>query len=370
MQNNKTVLIAGAGPTGLATAIFLAEAKKSVRIVDKLSEPVGYSKAMALNPRSLELLESTGVTDTLLAAGREIRFIKLGSLKKPVADLDLNMLGRRYSHMVGIPQSETEKILEEKLNSLGIEVERETLLTGFNQTSKSVEVGLLKAGKKETFSAGYLVGADGARSNIRKQLGAQFEGETLKGDWHMADVRFSHDSEFTKTLSSNGLHVIFLDEGFLFAVSFKAGVYRIASNRSNVFDCLPNQDELEGIEWESKFTINHRLTTIYAKNRVALAGDAAHVHSPIGGRGMNLGIEDAFYLANAIRDGDLENYNESRLKAARGVIQLVGLQTNMALGEKLGFRLLRKYVLPTALSFRPIHKRIVMRFTGLNNAMD
>ena len=325
---------------------------------------------MAINPRSLQLLEDPGVTPTLLSEGREIRYIRLGTLTRPLAALDLKKSGHNYGHMVGLPQSETERILEEKLNSLGVQVERGTEFNSFKQTANSVECELTKGGKIETFSADYLVGANGARSNVRKQLGAQFDGKALLGQWHMADVKLSSESNFKQSLAQNALHMIFLEKGFLFAVSFKPGIYRIASNHPNVFECLPDDEEIESIEWESMFTINHRLTSHYAKGRVALAGDAAHVHSPIGGRGMNLGIEDAACLTSAITAGDLVRYNRSRLKAARSVIRLVGLQTNMALGNTLFYRLLRRYLMPAALSIPPVHKRIVRRFTGLNGSID
>lgn len=365
-----SVLVVGSGPTGLAAAIFLKEANHSVRVIEKLSEPAGYSKAMAVNPRSLELLEGPGVTPTLLYTGQEIRYIRLSTSKRPLTALDLNMSGHRYGYMVGLPQSETERILEEKLNSLGVHVERGTELITFKQTPKLVECELAKGGETEMFSAEFLVGANGARSNVRKQLGAQFEGETLPGEWHMADVRLSSGSDFKQSLTEDSLHMLFREKGFLFAVSFKPGIYRIATNLPNVYECLPDDAEVEEVEWEKMFTINHRLTSHYAIGRVALAGDAAHVHSPIGGRGMNLGIEDAACLASAITSGDLQHYNHSRREAARGVLRLVNIQTKMALGNRLIYRLLRRFVIPIALSIPPIHRRLVRRFTGLNRSID
>ncbi|MGB0847576.1 MAG: FAD-dependent oxidoreductase [Thiolinea sp.] len=369
-DHSKAILVVGAGPTGLATAIFLTEAKQRVRIIEKLSEPTRYSKAMAINPRSLELLEGPGVTPTLLAEGEKIRFIRLGTPKQSLAALDIEKTGHRYGHMIGLPQSETERILEQKLNALGVHVERNTELTKFQQSSESVACELAKEGDTEKVSVDFLVGANGASSNIRKQLGAQFEGHTLPGQWHMADVRLSDTSAFKKSLSSDALHLTFTETGFFFAVSFKPGIHRIASNNANVFDSLPEGTDIEDVEWESMFNINHRLTSCYAKGRVALAGDAAHVHSPIGGRGMNLGIEDAYCLASAITSGNLEQYATSRHKAARTVLRLVNLQTKMALGSNVFFRLLREHIMPIALSIPAIHRVVIRRFLGLNKSLQ
>ena len=369
-DHSKTILVVGAGPTGLATAIFLTESKQRVRIIERLSEPTRYSKAMAINPRSLELLEGSGITPTLLAEGEKIRYIRLGTPKQSLAALDIEKTGHRYGHMIGLPQSETERILEQKLNALGVRVERDTEFVQFQQSSESVTCELAKAGNTEKVSVDFLVGANGASSNIRKQLGAQFEGHTLPGQWHMADVRLSDTSTFKQSLSSDALHLTFTETGFFFAVSFKPGIHRIASNNADVFSSLPEGADIENVEWESMFNINHRLTSCYAKGRVALAGDAAHVHSPIGGRGMNLGIEDAYCLASAITSGNLEQYASSRHKAARTVLRLVNLQTKMALGSNAFFRLLRGHIMPVALSIPAIHRVVIRRFLGLNKSLQ
>ena len=367
-MDRKRILVVGAGPTGLATAIFLTEGKQDVRIIDKLDAPAGHSKAMAINPRSLELLEKSEVTSTLLEEGREIRYIRLRTPTKSLAVIDLKTSGHRYGYMLGLPQSETERILEEKLNSLGVQVERGVEFTSFRETADSVECELKKEGNEESYTVDFLVGANGARSNIRKQLGARFDGKTLPGKWHLADVRMSSDSGFGKSLSQDSLHMTFLDNGFLFAVSFKPGVYRVASNQPSVFECLPTDAEVEKVEWESSFKINQRLTSQYAKGRVALAGDAAHVHSPIGGRGMNLGIEDAAYLASAITSGDLQGYNSSRRRAASRVIRLVDLQTKIALGNNIFVRLTRRFMAPIVLSIPSVQRGLVRRFTGLHGS--
>ena len=163
-MSNKKVLIVGAGPTGLTAAILLTQANHEVRIIDKLDQPVDYSKAMAVNPRSLQILEESGITDTLISQGKKLRYIQLGLPGKPLAALDLSKSEHRFSHMVGLPQSETERLLTSKLNSLEVEIERGTELTDFDQTEESVECTLETNGVSEKFSCDYLVGANGASS--------------------------------------------------------------------------------------------------------------------------------------------------------------------------------------------------------------
>lgn len=350
-------------------AIFLTASKQSVRIIDQLAAPVSYSKAMTMNPRSLELLEEPGVTETLLRKGQKINHIRFGNPERILFSLDLSKSGHRYSYLLGIPQSDTEQILEQKLNALGVEVERGIELIAFQQNPGRVDCELKKNGeKKEKISVDYLVGANGASSSVRKALGADFNGKTLPGKWSMADVKLSEIPIHQNSLVPNEVRLTFGDKGFLFAVQFKPGTYRVASNHSSVFECLPTGVTIEEVEWQSLFNINHRLTSLYSNERVALAGDAAHVHSPIGGRGMNLGIEDAFYLAKAIVSEDLREYDRSRREASGSVLKIVNIQTTVAVGKGWGFRFLRRFIIPFVLSIPFVHRALVRRFLGINRS--
>ena len=148
-------------------------------------------------------------------------------------------------------------------------------------------------GREEEFEASYLIGSDGAHSTVRKQLGVDFPGHRMRGDWSLADVAMD------SPLQSGAANVVFGDDGMLFAIEFRPGVYRIASDRPNVIGRLPEGSVIHEVLWESDFAVSHRLAERYTVGRVFLAGDAAHLHSPLGARGMNLGIEDAAAFVRA-----------------------------------------------------------------------
>ena len=232
-QLGKPVLIAGAGPVGLAAAINLTLRDCPVRIVEARSEPSTYSKAIGINARTLELLEPCGVTSRLLAQGLRIPRINFQKPDKPLFSVEFSKAAHRFNFMLGLPQSETEFVLEQRLNELGVQVERNVKLEGFDQLGDSVMGYLTIDGRREACAASYLIGADGAHSTVRKQLGVDFRGHRMPGEWSLADVRMD------TPLQPDAANVVFGNEGILFAIGFKEGVYRIASNRPDVIGRLP-----------------------------------------------------------------------------------------------------------------------------------
>ncbi len=316
------VLVVGAGPVGLAAAISLTLRDYPVRIVEARSGPSTYSKAIGINARTLELLEPAGVTERLLDAGLKIPRITFQNPDRVLFTVDFSEADHRYDFMLGLPQSETERILEQRLNELGVNVERNVSLERFDQGPDSVIGYLAVDGQEEEFEASYLVGSDGAHSTVRKQLGLRFPGHRMPGDWSLADVAM-------ESSLPPGANVIFGKDGILFAISFKPGVYRIASNRPNVIGRLPEGSVVHDVLWESDFAVSHRLAERYAVGRVFLAGDAAHLHSPLGARGMNLGIEDAAELVTALSVGSPVQYHKTRYAVSKSVVRMVGAQTRL-----------------------------------------
>ena len=169
----------------------------------------------------------------------------------------------------------------------------------------------------------------------------------------------------TTPLEPDAANVVFGDDGMLFAIGFRPGVYRVASNRPNVIDRLPAGSVVHDVLWESNFVVSHCLASRYSVGRVFLAGDAAHVHSPLGARGMNLGIEDAATLAGVLADGRLERYGAMRSRVSRAVVRMVRAQTRLATSNGGFTKFVRSHVLPRALRFDPLHRALAARMLGL-----
>ena len=355
------VLIVGAGPVGLASALFLAYRQQPVRIIEKRAEPSSDSKAIGINARTLELLEAVQVTPRLLAAGVRIAKIQFRHLEQPLFAVDFARVQHRYAFMLGLPQSETERIFEQRLNEFGIKVERNVCLDSLEQSPHSVIAQVTVSGQPQTIEAHYLIGADGAHSTVRKQLAIPFSGQRLPGEWSLADVKMD------TPLPADAAQVIFDKDAMLFAIQFKPGVYRIASNQPNVIERVPTGCQVHDVLWQSNFTVSHRIAERYQVGRILLAGDAAHIHSPLGARGMNLGIEDAAMLVHALNEGTLSHYSTERRAVSHAVVRMVKAQTQLAISQNLLMRLARNHLIGKALSISTIHRRLAHRLLGLGD---
>ncbi len=362
METSKrvNVLVAGAGPVGLAAALELARLGQAVRIVETRSEPSTRSKAIGINARTLELLEPSGVTERLLESGLKIHRVIFQTEDRRLFQIEFFKLQHRYNFMLGLPQSETERTLETRLNEFGVQVERGTTFERLEQDEEHVKVSLSRHGREIGVEADHLIGADGAHSTVREQLGIGFPGERMPGDWSLADVRMD------SPLDHDAANVLIQRDGMLFMIRFKEGLFRVASNRPNVLERLPEGSRVHDVLWQSDFTVSHRQVKTCNIGRVFLAGDAAHVHSPLGARGMNLGIEDATLLASAIAEGGLQEYATERHRAGASAIRMIKVQTRLATGRSPWLKVVRNYLLPFLLRREVIHQRLIKRMVGLS----
>ena len=310
MSLTKPVLIVGAGPVGMTLASELARYGVPVRIVDKAAQRTDKSKALVVWSRTLELLERGAATAPFINAGIKAVAFNFSAGDKVIGRVSMGSVQSPYPYGLMLPQSETERLLEERLRNLGVAIERRTELMTFKTGPGSIEALLRHAaGPEETASADWLVGCDGAHSTVRHCLGASFSGQALDSDWILADVHLKGypfpDNENAIYWHRDGIFVIF---------PISPGRYRVVANLPSSGIEHPPAPSLEQVQvvinrrgpprltafdpvWLSCFRINSRKVSSYRWGRVFLAGDAAHVHSPAGGQGMNTGMQDAFNLA-------------------------------------------------------------------------
>lgn len=305
------VLIAGAGPTGLVLALILRQAGVSVRIVDKAPEPGTTSRALAVQARTLEFYRQLGIADEVVQAGRKVPAVNLWTRGRQAAHLPIARYGAEISAFgfpLIYPQDEHERLLIARLSDLGVTVERPLDLTTFEEHADGVRATLRRAdGTTETCQALYLAGCDGARSIVRGAIGAEFPGGTYEHLFYVADVEASGPA-------LNGeLHVDMEDADFLAIFPLKADgharlIGTVRGERAQHADTLTFADvgeramanlkvQVARVNWFSTYHVHHRVADRFRRGRALLAGDAAHIHSPVGGQGMNTGIGDAVNLA-------------------------------------------------------------------------
>jgi 2-polyprenyl-6-methoxyphenol hydroxylase-like FAD-dependent oxidoreductase len=307
----QNVLIIGAGPVGLTLAIELARYGVPVRIVEKAAQRTDKSKALVLWSRTLELLDrQPGGSATFIEAGFKADAVSFFAGEKRIGRVSMGSVDSPYPYALMIPQSETERLLEERLNALHVRVEREVEVAGVNLRADGADAMLRDAdGREERASASWLAGCDGAHSLVRHTVGATFAGETMDSDWMLADVHMRGypvpDTEASVYWHKDGVFVIF---------PISPGRYRLLADLPPSSVVHPPTPTLEQVQamidrrgppgmiafdpiWLAGFRINGRKVASYRWGRAFLCGDAAHVHSPAGGQGMNTGMQDAFNLA-------------------------------------------------------------------------
>src|SRR5262249_15612293 len=309
MRND--VLIVGAGPTGLVLALWLTKLGVRVRIIDKTAEPGTTSRALAVQARTLELYRELDLADAVLERGHKVPAVNLWVEGKPEARLSFETIGSDltpYSFLQIFPQDEHERLLIARLEGLGVSVERRTELLSFSDEGEHVTAFLRRPeGQDEVCEASFIAGCDGARSIVRETIGTGFPGGTYRQVFYVADV------EAAGPAIDGELHVD-LDEADFLAVFPLAEQGRarligtVRDERADRADTLKFGDvsdrainnikvRVNKVNWFSTYHVHHRVTSHFRKGRAFLLGDAAHIHSPAGGQGMNTGIGDAINLA-------------------------------------------------------------------------
>jgi 2-polyprenyl-6-methoxyphenol hydroxylase-like FAD-dependent oxidoreductase len=351
------IFISGGGPVGLAAALELRRRGYEPQIVDPDLEVSPQSRALAINARTLELLEPSGATEMLLAAGHRLHGAILRSSSRTLAQIDLSRIPHRFNFLLSLAQSRTEQILEAVLHRLGGHVQRGVALASFAEEAE-IRVAL-SDGRQD--SCDMLIGADGAHSTVRKALGLGFPGESAEQIFGLADVELdAWPFPFDRAVA------FFLDTHVAAFIPMREGFGRFITTRPGCVANLPREAKVQRCEWEADFRISYRQVEAYQRGNVFLAGDAAHIHSPVGGRGMNLGIEDACWLAWLIDEARTEDYTRLRQPVGARVLRLTERPTSAISASSGVMKLLLRTVVPFFLSIPAMQRRAMPVFGGLD----
>ena len=362
----ETVIVNGAGPVGLTMACELARHGIPFRIFDKNAEPSPQSRALAIFPRTLEVFSSIGILDEVLTEGQRLKAVSMYNDVKRLARMELGSIDSPYPFAISLPQSRTERILQARLEALGGRVERSMEMTGMEQNAETVRATYRRAdGTEETIDASWLLGCDGAHSAARHLMGMTFQGGQYEEEFLLADVKIETD------LSPDEAHLFLSKNGLLAYFPFAGGRGRLIADQrpgTKHEEEAPSLDEVKEIVrqrcfhpldvsdmvWRAWFRISHRMVQRYATGRVCLAGDAAHIHSPAGGQGMNTGIQDAFNLGwklalvtrGIVARAFLDSYETERMPVARSVVNLTDRMTRVATAQNPAAQHLRDWLVP------------------------
>ncbi|OBK43975.1 pentachlorophenol monooxygenase [Mycobacterium gordonae] len=374
-MNDTDVLIVGAGPTGLTLATSLITRGVDAVVVDKLPSGANTSRAAVVNARSLELLEELDVSPRLVRAGLAAPRFTMRQGSRVLIPVDFSDLPTAYPYSLMISQADTEQALEERLNELGGKVIRPRTVRHLSQDATGVSVTFDDG---DSIRAGYVVGADGMHSTVRHEAGIGFTGGEFAESFALADVRVAGDAPTDEVILFYG------NEGLTVLAPLPGGIYRIVAPAQqappvptiefvqNLLDSRgfgPGRTMVTELVWGSRFRIQHRVADTYRAGRLLLAGDAAHVHSPAGGQGMNLGINDAVTLAEALTkpsDAALDAYSATQRGRAQQVLKLTGRLTKVSTMPR-PLRPVRNSAMRVAAHVPAVRRRLAWRLSGLVN---
>ena len=364
------VLVVGAGPTGLVLALWLTRLGVRVRIIDKTAAPGTTSRALAVHARTLEFYSQIGLADAVVERGWKATAANIWVGGKRKARAVFGEIGTGlspYPYLVLFAQDEHELLLIERLAERGVHVERERELVGFDQSADGVQARVRDtAGSEERCEAGYLAGCDGSHSAVRAGLGIGFPGGTYDHLFYVADIKGSGPT-------MNGeLHVDLEGTDFLAMFPLKGrgrarlvGIVREteASNHelswNDISTAVLDQMhiDVDEVNWFSTYHVHHRVAAHFRQGRAFLLGDAAHVHSPVGGQGMNTGIGDAVNLAwklaavvhQRMHPSVLDSYEPERIAFARRLVETTDRAFTSVTSRSALARFVRLKVVPAVL---------------------
>ncbi len=369
--------IVGAGPTGLTLAASLISRGIQATVVDAQATAAHTSRAAAVNARTLEVLEGLDVARRLVKEGIQAPRFTIRDRSRILMRLDFSGLTTNYPYTLLVPQNVTEKLLNDRLTELGGAVVRSKVLTSIAEDGEGVTATFDDG---DTIRARYVVGADGIHSTVREQAAIGFEGGHYDESFILADVHLSGGAPVEEVV------LFWATAGLTVVAPLPDGTYRIVAPVADA----PEEPSVEFVQqvlderglgagrvvvtdvvWGSRFRIHHRVAHTYRAGRLLLAGDAAHVHSPAGGQGMNLGIQDAIALADALAsvlaggpESALDEYSDARRPIARQVVALTDRLTRLATLPRAA-RPIRNAAIGLAGRVPAVRRALAQRLSGL-----
>jgi 2-polyprenyl-6-methoxyphenol hydroxylase-like FAD-dependent oxidoreductase len=379
--NDTDVLVVGAGPTGLTLGAALIDRGIRALVVDKAAAGANTSRAAAVNARTLEVLEDLDVARRMVEAGLPAQRFTVREGPRILVPIDFGDLPTEHPYTLMLSQADTERLLLERLNELGgpeFRVIRPKTLRGITQDADGVTATF---DDDETVRARYVVGADGMHSTVREQAGIGFGGGEFAELFTLADVRLSGAAPRDEVI------LFCANEGFTVLAPLPGDIFRVVAPTVNapqapsaefvqtLLDSRafgPGQTLVTEVLWGTRFRIHHRVADTYRARRLLLAGDAAHVHSPAGGQGMNLGIADAVSLAGALTevlrggpDAALDAYSTTQRQRAERVLKLTGRLTRMATLPR-PLRPVRNSGMRLAAAIPAARRQLALQLSGLD----
>lgn len=377
------VIISGGGPTGMMLAAELRLREVGVVVLERETEPSPLVRSLGLQPRSIEILDQRGALEPFLAAGQQYPgAARFAGIDKPwPPDLDT-----AHGYILGIPQPVTDRLLTERAERLGADVRRGRELVGVRQHDDAVTVELADG---EQLRAGWLVACDGGRSVVRRLVGIDFPGEAAQTEWLLGEVEVTASPQEIAAVSEevrkthrgfgigpagNGLHRAVVPAATV--SEDRATPPTLAEFRAQLRAFAGTDFGVHSPRWMSRFTDATRLAERYRSGRVFLAGDAAHVHPPLGGQGLNLGVQDAFNLGwklaavvtGTAPEGLLDTYHAERHPVGADVLTLTRAQSEL-ISPEAGPRAVRR-LLGELADFSDVNRYLVEAVTGIGVRYD
>ena len=383
-----SVAVVGAGPTGVMLAIELARRGLGVTVLERLSEPPTESRATGIHARTLEIFRQLGLVEQFLAVGQRLDGFALHTRQRRPVRVRFDGLDTPYPFLLNLRQDVTQEILDRHLERQGVTIQRGVEVIDVRQDDEQVELTVRRAGSThpETITAAWVVGCDGAHSIVRRSLGVAFDGGDYGQDWLMADVNLD------PAPARDHFHIYIHTPVAFVTLPLPSGRFRVflpqVPNRGVDERTPPDIQEIERLAAErgpaglrlsdpeilAAFRCYRRSTPTMRNGRVLVAGDAAHIHTPAGGQGLNTGLQDCFNLGwklalvaqHRISAALLDTYQAERLPIASGVLELSHRMVSMFNVASAGRRRLRDRILPAAVAVPAVRHRFTGRMAELS----